>query len=301
VNQEPLVFLGVADTAGNALGGTPGNVTRRVSDLAIGNAGSEPVKPVLAFYTNPDDRRWDAERGGIGSISVFDCTLFLQDKDLTVQADLSPDISIAATSLYFDTDVASSFVASGLWLPGGSGTMGLVPAENDIPPANRIPQSVPGSPAWRREYHLANTHPDIYGGARFDFFVRFSTGIYSARLERPLAPDWYRYVRPWSFFIHEPRGMKGKVDIFHNVVNPQLGESVKIYYVLEREGEVTVSLFDLAGRFVDVLCRGRQSKGEHSTAWNGKNRGTKIVAPGVYFVRIVGPDLDETRKILIVK
>jgi fibronectin-binding autotransporter adhesin len=35
--------------------------------------------------------------------------------------------------------------------------------------------------------------------------------------------------------------------------------------------------------------------------WDGRNSGGRIVAKGIYFIRIVAPDIDETRKVLVVK
>jgi len=52
---------------------------------------------------------------------------------------------------------------------------------------------------------------------------------------------------------------------------------------------------------VDVLHRGQQATGTHTVSWDGKNRGGRIVARGMYFIRIVGPGVNEHRKVLVVK
>jgi flagellar hook assembly protein FlgD len=64
---------------------------------------------------------------------------------------------------------------------------------------------------------------------------------------------------------------------------------------------VTILVFDLSGSIVNVLQRGSQSPGQYTTAWDGKNRGGRSVARGIYFVRVVGPGFDEIRKVLVVR
>jgi hypothetical protein len=35
--------------------------------------------------------------------------------------------------------------------------------------------------------------------------------------------------------------------------------------------------------------------------WDGRNRGGRDVARGIYFIKVVAPGVEETRKVLIVK
>jgi flagellar hook assembly protein FlgD len=57
----------------------------------------------------------------------------------------------------------------------------------------------------------------------------------------------------------------------------------------------------LDGNLVQVLYRGSRPAGEYVDSWDGKNRGGRVVARGMYFIRIVGPDIDEIRKVMVVK
>jgi flagellar hook assembly protein FlgD len=63
-----------------------------------------------------------------------------------------------------------------------------------------------------------------------------------------------------------------------------------LFYSLTTAGKVTI---------VNVLVRGTQAAGSHITSWDGKNRGGRIVARGIYFIRAVGPGFDEFRKVLV--
>jgi len=106
---------------------------------------------------------------------------------------------------------------------------------------------------------------------------------------------------PWAFAIHDIRTQKGSVQILNNVINPDKGESATLQYVVSAAGRVTVTVFDLAGSLVNVLVRGSLAAGEYETLWDGTNRGGRKVTRGLYFVRIVGPGMDETRKVLVVR
>jgi hypothetical protein len=101
--------------------------------------------------------------------------------------------------------------------------------------------------------------------------------------------------------LEEVVSQKGNVAITNNVINPNAGEQARLLYQLESDGNVTIQVFNLAGDIVAVLHTGRQAAGEYEVFWDGRNSGGRIVAKGIYFIRIVAPDIDETRKVLVVK
>ena len=57
----------------------------------------------------------------------------------------------------------------------------------------------------------------------------------------------------------------------------------------------------LDGNIVRTLTRSHHNAGDHFYLWDGRNNSGNPVASGMYFVRIAGPDIDEVRKILIIK
>ncbi|MBW8003334.1 MAG: hypothetical protein FVQ80_15195, partial [Planctomycetes bacterium] len=144
---------------------------------------------------------------------------------------------------------------------------------------------------------------EIKNGALVEFFFEIigPPGLYCGRVTNTGASDWYRYVRPWSFYIRDVRRQRGNVSILNNVINPTQGETVKLHYVLPSSGMVTIHVFDLKGDIVNVLYRGRKDAGDYTTTWDGKNRGGRNVARGVYFIKVVGPGINEIRKVLVVK
>ena len=105
----------------------------------------------------------------------------------------------------------------------------------------------------------------------------------------------------WNFKIVGIQIQKGGVSIFENVVNPYKGQSATIAAHLKKSGMLTIQIMTLDGNIVRTLARSHHNAGDHFYLWDGRNNGGNPVASGMYFVRIAGPDIDEVRKILIIK
>nr|MCR5171499.1 hypothetical protein [Treponema sp.] len=57
----------------------------------------------------------------------------------------------------------------------------------------------------------------------------------------------------------------------------------------------------LDGNIVKKLSNGRVKAGTHYFKWDGTNNAGNAVARGLYFIRVVGEGVDETRKVMCVK
>jgi hypothetical protein len=144
-----------------------------------------------------------------------------------------------------------------------------------------------------------------------DFFFLFrdpavaAAPLYAGRLDMPrggeVPIDWYRKVKPFSVEIHTTTIQRGGVTILNNVINPTRGEQVYVNYNMTRSGRVTIQVFSLDGNLIKSLRRENRSAGEYREAWDGTNKGGRAVARGMYFIRVVGPDIDEIRKVMVVK
>jgi len=268
-----------------------------VSDVGLGLEGDGIVEPIWAA----DETLRDPERGGTGLIREFDGSAYLQDEEITLQAHIHSDIAAPPpTSIVYDVDVPAAFRVGDMWLPEYVPGLALA-ANTEVRSAGEAT-----SAGQLRTYEIpGTTDPEIVDGARVEFFFLLDgagpNDIYCGRLDRPNAGDWYRSVRPWAIEVRNVITQRGGVSILENVINPGRGETVKLRYVLGSSGYVMITVFDLKGDIVDILYRGRRSAGEYSTAWDGRNRGGRIVARGIYFIKVVGPGIEEVRKVLVVK
>jgi hypothetical protein len=164
----------------------------------------------------------------------------------------------------------------------------------------------PLTPVSSRLFNYNFLVAEYPGNVTVEFFYRLN-GLFAARLDiapdEAIPPDWYRRVRPFSFGIHDITRQRGGVTILNNVINSTKRENVFLDFKLDTPGRVTIQVFTLDGNLVKVLYRGNLPAQEkyYRYAWDGTNNGGRPVARGMYFIRIVAPDIDEIRKVMVIK
>jgi hypothetical protein len=275
-----------------------------ISSVAIAPESTPIVTPVFAR----DETIRSPESGGAGLIRDFDGTAFLAPENITLQAFRDTAVAGPPTlALTGDSDVPSSIVKNGFWLPYE--LPGLTLGANPGATAPFGAETAVG--AQLSEHIIPETDSRNRNDVTFDFF--FDTGVtveigndqtnplYSARLATELSTPWYRNVRPWSFELRELFAQRGNVTITSNVINPNQGDRATLNYVLDSASMVRVNVFNVAGDLIDILQSGRQEAGEHSLTWDGTNRQGYPVARGIYFIRVMADGIDEYRKVMVVK
>ena len=105
----------------------------------------------------------------------------------------------------------------------------------------------------------------------------------------------------WSFRLKSAVLQRGNVTIFNNVIDVNKGEMSVVRVNMPSEGKLDVIVMTLDGNIIRYLQHGTSSAGEHNYSWNGTSKSGKKVARGLYFVRVFGNGIDETRKIMVVK
>lgn len=105
----------------------------------------------------------------------------------------------------------------------------------------------------------------------------------------------------WSFRLKSAVLQRGNVTIFNNVIDVKKGEMSVVRVNMPSEGRLDVIVMTLDGNIIRYLQHGTASAGEHNYSWNGTSKSGKKVARGLYFVRVFGNGIDETRKIMVVK
>jgi hypothetical protein len=244
------------------------------------------------------------------TIRKFDKTLYLRDTPITLNVKVNPDFD-ASPDLIMGVSVPPAYrvanlrSSQSLWLPYLSG---LVPSNGSFGvklPSFKQYQVDSSSSNNLVSYVIGNNENDYHDKDVIDFYFQERAGLAAGRLD--IAPgadipdDWYRRIKPFSFTIREMILQRGGATILNNVINPTKGEKTYLNYTLTRSGQVTAQVFTLDGTLVQVLYRGSRSAGSYVESWDGKNRGGRAVARGMYFIRIVGPDIDEIRKVMVVK
>lgn len=93
----------------------------------------------------------------------------------------------------------------------------------------------------------------------------------------------------------------GTLAAYNNVFNPLLGQKATVKYSVGSAGHLTLKLYTETGRLVLTLFDGDVTAGKGSIDWGGANMAGNPVASGIYVVRAVGPGLNTTEKIAVIK
>jgi len=72
--------------------------------------------------------------------------------------------------------------------------------------------------------------------------------------------------------------------------------TTKISYSLAEAGNVTLKVYDIAGRLVDTLIEEFQQAGEHDVIWDASKQ-----ASGIYFCRLRAGELTETKRMTLLR
>ncbi|MFI5368663.1 MAG: FlgD immunoglobulin-like domain containing protein, partial [Spirochaetia bacterium] len=276
-----------------------------ISDVGVGFA-----TPVFALNTSVQR---DPARGGVGMVTNFDGTHWLLPEDVLLEAKiLVPPLVLPTTtlSLFWDVNPPASLAFNNLWIPSTASTF-WSPLTNPGGDRAHNPNSeahtaaAPAVNGALSDFRIPGADSDVKDGALLQLMFVLDDGALPTPHRLPLAyqadPNNPGSVRPFEYSYHSIIAQRGNVTITNNVIHPANGESAYLHYVMPKAGKISITVFTLSGDIVNVLANGTQNAGEYTTGWDGKNRGGRIVARGIYFVRVVGPGFDEMRKVLVVR
>ena len=85
-----------------------------------------------------------------------------------------------------------------------------------------------------------------------------------------------------------------------NYPNPFANETV-INYNLNKQADVSVTIYDILGREVKKFSIGEQNAGIHGIIWDGKNNFGQMVTTGIYFYRLQSGEKSQVNKMIFNK
>ncbi|MCL2176163.1 MAG: hypothetical protein FWB73_08980, partial [Treponema sp.] len=287
------------------------------------------TEPNADGYFNSNDF-WGTQNTDTGIIWDFDGTKYLEADSIDLQARVNTALGNFDLELFWATNIPAGLripkesplrgrSTGGLWQPYPSDLHSnkllyyYAPLSNDTSRIGQLPSSSINIPLVN--FKLAeNTPPGFSSGSRVEFVFRLLNNssssvlsdMFAARLDIPrgsvIPANWYTLVKPFSFDIQNIRHQRGGVTILNNVINSEKREVTYIRYTLVRPGRVTIQVYTLDGTLVKSIRRNEyRGTGDFTDAWDGTNNGGRPVARGMYFVRVVAPDIDEIRKIMVIK
>jgi len=88
--------------------------------------------------------------------------------------------------------------------------------------------------------------------------------------------------------------------LVQNAPNP-FNPKTTVAYNVPRESDVSIRVYDVAGRCVRTLVDREVEAGRHSVVWDGLNDSGDAVGSGIYFCTMEAPDFHQTTKMTLLK
>ena len=85
-----------------------------------------------------------------------------------------------------------------------------------------------------------------------------------------------------------------------NAPNP-FNPVTTIAFALPEQADVSLKVYNMAGRVVRTLVNGPEGPGTHSVVWDGRDEAGRTVASGVYFYRMDAGEFTERRMMVLLK
>jgi hypothetical protein len=82
--------------------------------------------------------------------------------------------------------------------------------------------------------------------------------------------------------------------------NP-VARNLSLKYGVPRTSRVRIKVYDTSGRVVRSLVNDDVKPGFHTLKWQGETEQGRQLAQGIYFVRMLAPDFQATRKLVFLK
>ena len=101
---------------------------------------------------------------------------------------------------------------------------------------------------------------------------------------------------PLEFAVTVP----DELNLSGNYPNP-FGGQTTIEFALPQQADVTLAVYDVTGRQVNVLRSGMMPAGTHQVQWSGRSANGAALASGVYLVRLKAGDQVRTGRLTIVR
>jgi serine protease len=100
--------------------------------------------------------------------------------------------------------------------------------------------------------------------------------------------------------IEESSAVPSSFSLTQNYPNP-FNATTLIQFSMKKDGEATLSIYDLLGRQIKVINSGHIAAGNHTFTWNGTDKSGVIVNSGVYFYRLESGEGILTKSMILLK
>ena len=136
----------------------------------------------------------------------------------------------------------------------------------------------------------------------FDGAWRWNSGYYYkvAALDIHGNESGFALLAPESVTDVETPKAPAAAYLRQNYPNP-FNPTTRVAFGLAAPGNVSLRIYDAAGRLVRVLAEGARPAGNYTELWDGRDSRGSAVASGIYFYRLQAGEFTETRKLVLTR
>ena len=140
-------------------------------------------------------------------------------------------------------------------------------------------------------------HGTVAEQIKYRFFDNLSNhGVYYYRLKQIDRDGTFEFSKIQSVDVVTPLNFELQQN-YPNPFNPE----TRIAFTLPQTVNVSIQIYDVAGRLVRTLVDGQVQAGHHQVTWKGRNDQGVIVSSGVYMYQIKTAEHLEIRKLVFAK
>jgi len=106
----------------------------------------------------------------------------------------------------------------------------------------------------------------------------------------------------WATSIEEDRKdfLPISFSLKQNYPNPFRAKT-DIQFILPKSTQVSIKIYDVAGRLVKTLVDGEKSAGSHKAYWDGTDQHAQRVSTGIYFCKFSAGDFNTVKKMILLR
>jgi hypothetical protein len=156
---------------------------------------------------------------------------------------------------------------------------------NSVVTIRRSQYNFPTNAKIRFRCDASDNNDDVYID---EVVFRGTTAVLSAPSEGLIAPMESANPVPREYGLDQ------------NYPNPFNAGTI-IPFSLNQSGDVELVVYDILGRTVRRLAAGFYDQGSHVVAFDGRDEHGAPLSSGVYLYRLTGPNVSQTRKMVLVK
>jgi len=136
-----------------------------------------------------------------------------------------------------------------------------------------------------------NHGPNLRCAIRFDYYPYYSYYSFGFRASRTVTSSSVDDSTDAAGLIKAMR-------LFQNKPNP-FTPVTRIGFDLAAAGRVELGIYSVDGRLIRALVDEERLAGSHEVTWDGRDAEGKKVAGGVYFYKLAGPGIAESRRMIL--